>query len=522
MRVFIPTAGTGSRLGLLTKNLNKSLITIGNKPVISHIIDVYPPSTEFVIALGFDGKKVKDYLNICYPKKKFHFIKINNFNGTGSGLRHTLINCEKKLQVPFIFHACDSILYGVIPKLNKNWIGTSRIVKNNLYRSIEVKNKKIIFHEKNIKKKYNLLTYIGVCGINDYKIFWENLKKEKKNIGEISGLKGLVENQRDILIKKFYWYDTGNILSLSKIRKINKIKSVNVLEKESEAIWFVDNKVIKYHQEKNFIKNRVIRQKILRKYTPKIINWKDNFYLYKKKKGQILSKKINKKIFNNLLEYLTNFWFENKINISRERLLKDSLSFYKSKTYIRADLFLKKNQNIDNIKYINNIEISGIKKLLEKINWNYICNGIPCNFHGDLHFENILYTNNKKFILLDWRQDFNNSLDYGDLYYDLAKIMHGLIISHQKVLNEQYSIKVLNNNSVKINFSISKKYKELLIIYVNWIKKNNYDLEKINILTALIFLNIAPLHTKNYSIYLFHLSKLLLSNKNYLFNYLKL
>ena len=62
MRVFIPTAGTGSRLGLLTKNLNKSLITIGNKPVISHIIDVYPPSTEFVIALGFDGKKVKDYL----------------------------------------------------------------------------------------------------------------------------------------------------------------------------------------------------------------------------------------------------------------------------------------------------------------------------------------------------------------------------------------------------------------------------------------------------------------------------
>ena len=522
MRVFIPTAGTGSRLGLLTKNLNKSLLTIGNKPVISHIIDVYPPSTEFVIALGFDGKKVKDYLNICYPKKKFYFIKINNFKGIGSGLRHTLIKCEKKLQKPFIFHACDSIISGPIPKLNENWIGTSGLVKNNQYRLIEVKNKKITFHEKNIKKNFNFLTYIGVCKVKDYKIFWKNLKKEKKNTGEVSGLKALVKNQKNVLIKKFKWYDSGNILSLNKVRKINKLKFANVLEKESEAIWFVNNNVIKYHQEKNFIKNRVLRQKILKKYTPKIIRWKDNFYLYKKKKGVIISKKINNRIFRNLLKYLKKFWFKNKINISKKKILKDSLSFYKSKTYIRADLFLKKNPNIDNIKYINNIKIFGIKKLLEKINWNYICNGIPCNFHGDLHFENILFTNNKKFILLDWRQDFNNSLDYGDLYYDLAKIMHGLIISHQKILNEQYSIKMLNNNSVKINLSISKKYKELLIIYVNWIKKNNYDLEKINILTALIFLNIAPLHTKNYSIYLFHLSKLLLSNKNYLFSYLKL
>jgi len=522
LRVFIPTVGTGSRLGLLTKNLNKSLVTIGNKPVISHIIDIYPPSTEFVIALGFDGKKVKDFLNICYPKKKFYFIKINNFDGIGSGLRHTLIKCEKKLQTPFIFHACDSIISGVIPKLNKNWIGTSRIVKSDQYRSIEFKNKKVIFHEKNIKKNNNFLTYIGVCGIYDYKIFWENLKKEKKNIGEISGLKGLVKNQKEILIKRFEWHDTGNILSLNNVRKINKLKSVNVLEKEFESIWFIDNKVIKYHQEKNFIKNRVLRQKILKKYTPQIIRWKDNFYLYKKKKGEIISKRINKKIFQNLLKYLINFWFKNKINISKKKILKDSLSFYKKKTYARANLFLKKNPNTDNIKYVNNIETKKIKKLLEKINWNYICNGIPCNFHGDLHFENILYTKNKKFILLDWRQDFNNSLVYGDLYYDLAKIMHGLVISHHKVLNEQYSIKMLNKNSIKINFSISQKYKELLIFYINWIKKNNYDLEKINVLTALIFLNIAPLHAKNYSIYLFHLSKLLLSNKNYLFKYLKL
>ena len=38
-RVCIPTAGIGSRLGELTKNLNKALVTLANRPVIAHVID---------------------------------------------------------------------------------------------------------------------------------------------------------------------------------------------------------------------------------------------------------------------------------------------------------------------------------------------------------------------------------------------------------------------------------------------------------------------------------------------------
>ena len=57
--------------------------------------------------------------------------------------------------------------------------------------------------------------------------------------------------------------------------------------------------------------------------------------------------------------------------------------------------------------------------------------GINVNFHGDLHFENIIFSKNK-FVLLDWRQDFNENLKVGDLYYELAKIMHGIIVSHER------------------------------------------------------------------------------------------
>ena len=37
-KVIIPTAGLGSRLENLTKNINKSLISIDHKPVLGHQI----------------------------------------------------------------------------------------------------------------------------------------------------------------------------------------------------------------------------------------------------------------------------------------------------------------------------------------------------------------------------------------------------------------------------------------------------------------------------------------------------
>ena len=38
-KVFIPCAGVGERLGEFTENVNKALISVTNKPVISHIVE---------------------------------------------------------------------------------------------------------------------------------------------------------------------------------------------------------------------------------------------------------------------------------------------------------------------------------------------------------------------------------------------------------------------------------------------------------------------------------------------------
>ena len=109
-KVLITTSGLGSRLGNLTKFTNKSLVRVGDKPAISHIIDQYSKDIEIVVTLGHYGDHVKQFLTLCHPDRKFEFVEIDHFTGPSSSLLYSISCCEKNLQQPFIFHACDTIL----------------------------------------------------------------------------------------------------------------------------------------------------------------------------------------------------------------------------------------------------------------------------------------------------------------------------------------------------------------------------------------------------------------------------
>ena len=145
-RILIPTAGIGSRLGKLTRYLNKSLIAVANRPVISHIIDKYPVNCEFVIPLGYQGILVKDFLDLAYPDRKFIFEEINPFIGKGSGLGYTLISCKNHLQQPFIFHSCDTLIEEDVPSPEKNWMGygedNTKQIKS--YRTLKIEKNQVM------------------------------------------------------------------------------------------------------------------------------------------------------------------------------------------------------------------------------------------------------------------------------------------------------------------------------------------------------------------------------------------
>ena len=64
-KVLITTSGIGSRLGKLTDFTNKSLVRIGDKPSISHIIEYYPEDTH-PLTNGLTGEVGDNIGGFCY------------------------------------------------------------------------------------------------------------------------------------------------------------------------------------------------------------------------------------------------------------------------------------------------------------------------------------------------------------------------------------------------------------------------------------------------------------------------
>tara|TARA_Y100000816_G_scaffold292340_1_gene287083 strand:- start:435 stop:1472 length:1038 start_codon:yes stop_codon:yes gene_type:complete len=339
-------------------------------------------------------------------------------------------------------------------------------------------------------------------------------KKDAIDQGEAYALKKMLGNNNIDGIFS-HWYDSGNKNSIKILRnKFNSKNSPNILPKEEEAIWFVKNYAIKFSIDQSFIRQRFLRSKKLTNFVPKIISCTPNMYKYQVVEGEVLSKIITLPLFIQLLKQSEIFWKIKKLNKnSKNSFKKKCLNFYKDKTITRVNMFYKKFKKRDKADIINGRYSKKLKVLLSKINWNEISDGIPSRYHGDYHFENILWDKkSKSFTFLDWRQNFAGNLHYGDIYYDLAKLMHGLIVSHESVSKNKFRV-IWNNDDIFYSINRKKILLDCESHLKSWVKKNNYSLKKVNIICSLIFLNIAALHHYPYSLFLYALGKDMLNRE---------
>jgi hypothetical protein len=513
--VCIPTAGTGSRLGELTKHLNKSLLPVGKKPGLSRIIDMFPKDTTFVIALGHQGHLVKAFLGLAYPQRKFLFSDVQPFEGPGSGLGHSLLCCRKYLQAPFIFCSCDTITTTPVPPPDENWMGFGEVEDISSYRTLSVSGGTIARICEKKEPGENLKAYIGLAGITDHKTFWQAMSDGSADAvltGESHGMRALLD--RGIKASSFAWYDTGNLAGLVRTRQaFLGDDDPNILDKPNEAIWFVDGTVIKFSADQDFIRKRVLRAKLLAGYCPAILHSARNMYQYAEEPGDILSRVVTLPLFTKLLDKAQAFWTKAQLTPKeRTSFQKTCFQFYRDKTRERVAQFYAVTGHDDRAKPINSKPLPTLSSLLDRVDWNWLSQGLPGRFHGDFHFENILYNAGKdKFIFLDWRQDFGGLLEIGDIYYDLAKLLHGLIICHELIARDHYSVQ-WGKDGVTYTFERKKILIRCEEAFFAFLQDNGYDVKRVRTLTALIYLNIAALHHHPYRELLYCLGKDMLSD----------
>lgn len=514
MKISILAAGKGTRMGPVDNNLNKALLPIKNKAVISHIIDFFPEDSEFVIAVGHKKQQVIDYLSTAHSEKKITFVDVDNIDGPGSGPAYSLLCCKDELQEPFINLPCDALLYGDLKSTPKgNWVGTKQVDPDLSvnYCNFLVKDGIVTDIKDKEKCSSNFLAWSGLVYVHDYKDFWKNLSNPMLIAGErqiSNGLNGLI-NGSGLLAVEVNWIDLGDAEKYyAEKKKENKYD----FSKIDEAIYFVNNKVIKFFADKKIVENRIHKANLKPDVFPTISRTGENFYSYSFSDGKILYESSSPEIFNNFLNWLKeHLWTD--VEVSKEKMKNLCDDFYYSKTLKRINLFKEKNPNYIFPKSVNGINLLDMETIMQKIPWTNLSEGKATFIHGDLNFDNVLYDNiQKKFLLIDWRQDFAGELEYGDIYYDLAKIYGGILLNYDCIKQGFFNY-VLEDNNVFFDFARRISYDLYIPIFENFVKNMNLDMKKVKIINALSYLNMAPLHNPEYDKVLMSFGLMILSKE---------
>ena len=527
-KVVIPSAGLGSRVGQYSKHYNKTLITVADKPVISHIIEKIPKDIEIVIILGYKGDHIRQFIELVYPNRQITFVDVDVYEGPGSGIGYSLLCAKDKLQCPFVLVTNDTIIhsnehtFAIDPSEIGNWVGFVDVNRyDNLYldvaqyRTIDITDDGFAatINPKGVECPY---IYIGTCGINDYNNFWNELSSGKTaaiEAGESFALNGL--SYLHAIDFGSSWYDTGNLGALEYLKE-NVLKTkYNILEKENEAIWFFGDDIVKFSTDVRFIYDRVDRLGFFKKSPaadmfPALTGYSKNFYRYKKEAGAIISDELTPEMFHHLFEKMdSSLWLNRKDPI-------DYTAFYKTKMYERVEDFFRRYEFNDISQHINGMFCKPVLDVFDHdIDWNWLCieEVISCMYHGDFHNENIIINSVGNFKLIDWRQNFSgdSSIHYGDIYYDFAKFLHGLLIPYSSVMNEQFSISKDKGHSVFIDILRPYRFSEVEDELFGWIDNHGFSVKKTKLLAALIFINIAALHEQPQSHLFFYFGKYLIN-----------
>ncbi len=114
MKTLILAGGYGTRLGSLTEHLPKPLVTIGNHPILWHILKIYSHFglNDFVILLGDQGYKIKEYFYNYHMKNNDFTINLED-----NRIEYSDKNNTEKWRVSLVDTGLDTLKGGRIKQV---------------------------------------------------------------------------------------------------------------------------------------------------------------------------------------------------------------------------------------------------------------------------------------------------------------------------------------------------------------------------------------------------------------------
>jgi len=499
-------------MGELGRVIHKSLLPLGDKAILSRIIESFPPSTEFVIALGEKGEQVQDYLSLAHSDVTIHTVEVDNFDGPGSGPGYSLLCCSHLLQRPFWFVPCDS-LYDIDHNniLDGDWVGVAPGTREQAgaYCNFTLDGEFVLaVYDKVAPPADNFAIFTGLICVRDYQTFWSSLAAPLliANEHQVSnGLRDLIENSK-LKFCPVTWTDIGD---LDKYEKLQKKYQNYDFSKTNEFLYIFGGRVIKFFADDRVVADRVTKARLKGGVFPEIDGVRNQFYSYSFVPGDTLYEVNNHYLFSNLLDWLEQSVWERRM-VEPTHMRELCRLFYVDKTKARLEAFNDKHPSFVEPRRVNGRPTVSLSELMFKIPWDELCEGEPAFIHGDLQFDNILYDQaSGQFCLLDWRQDFGGEIEFGDLYYDLAKLLGGINLNYDYIKAGLLYVEQRDNDLI-IDFAQRYSSSHFTKILRDRVTTLGLSWHRVELLTGIIYLNMAPMHHPPFDVALMALGRTVL------------
>lgn len=111
MKVIILAGGLGTRMGIMTEEMPKPMVRIGDKPILWHIMKIYSHfgHSDFIVSLGYKQEMVKEYFynynahstdfNINLGSRKINILKTHDETDWNVSLVDTGLNTLKGARI---------------------------------------------------------------------------------------------------------------------------------------------------------------------------------------------------------------------------------------------------------------------------------------------------------------------------------------------------------------------------------------------------------------------------------------
>lgn len=480
-----------------------ALIPLNTKPIAAYILEELYDKNVNVFLVVDDDKldEVKQELFIPILKANVQLVGIKESKGVNDSLKQALN------AVP---HASETIvqLITTLPTSlpDNNQVYISNALSTNDQWSIIRIHDKVEFASKLVPEKVEGYAFTGVFRVATTRLI-EALRSANTN--DLLEVVQYISQHSPLDYVKTEWMDCGHEVNYFETKKkfINS-RSFNQIEvTEDNQLIKKSTNLEKLALEKNYIFSL---PSDLSPFFPAVL----------KDEGNVDSFVMEYYNIPNVAELLLYWDLPNNVwhsfFMQCEKILKkfkafmrselfdfnDFQSFYFDKTTQRLNEFLLQQPNFlrlsDNY-IINGKECNSFSSLEPYIKYRIgamYSDLTSCVMHGDFCFNNILFDiKTEQIKLIDARGSFgNNHGIYGDLKYDVAKLLHSSAFGYDYLVNDLFVFEEGNDGyTYQINWrnnrSILQNESEELV------NKMGFKLEEIQFIVSLLFLSMTPLHS---------------------------